>query len=283
MKICIILILLTFRILSQTNLSREIKDKILTPKNNPYIISSSIIIKGTKPTIIKAGCIFLFKPFTELDIQGPILIEGTQDSPVVFTSINDFYNEKSQVFPNIFDWNGILIRDNINGSVLLKNFIVSYSVYGIKSSTANIVIEKGLFKNNGQFHFTIKDKIENVLENTPYSYSPSILFKQQEKNKSNKALKVTMFSTGFAGIGAMGCFFLSANKFSTNYLKAEKQNDIKKFKNNRDLSLNWARTSGICGGALVVISSTIIILEKSKKINKRLSFFSDNYLITLDL
>ncbi len=115
---------------------------------------------------------FLFKPFTGLTVNGDLLVEGTQEHPVIFTSINDGeYNTAApKQLPNPFDWNGILVQRE-SGTVSLKNFSLRFSVYGIKSQVTDILIDNGLFRQNGQFHFTIRDKIQYVQDNIPFSYN----------------------------------------------------------------------------------------------------------------
>jgi hypothetical protein len=101
-------------------------------------------------------------------------VEGTREHPVIFTSIRDLSNnlqaEEGPAAP--FDWNGLTISVKA-GKVNLTNFLLSYSVFGIKSKKENIRIDNGLFFSNGQFHFTVDDRIQPVKDNFPYSYNTS--------------------------------------------------------------------------------------------------------------
>jgi hypothetical protein len=98
-------------------------------------------------------------------------VESSTDKPVIFTSINDGdFNPKSAQLPNPFDWNGIIVTRE-SGSVHMQNFQLRYSVYGIKSQNTMMTIQNGVFRQNGQFHFTMNDKIQYVQDNIPYSYN----------------------------------------------------------------------------------------------------------------
>jgi hypothetical protein len=162
---------ITFSGISETHLSDDIGGKILEPSGNPYIVDQDVVIAKNTKTVIKAGCVFLFKSFTGINIYGSMLVEGTQDDPVVFSSINDAnYNAEATQLPNAFDWNGIYISEE-SGGVKLRNFRLMYSVFGIKSKKDDITIQNGYFKQNGQFHFTINDNIHYVQDNISYSYN----------------------------------------------------------------------------------------------------------------
>ena len=112
---------------------------------------------------------FLFKNYAGLKVQGSLIIQGTKDEPVIFTSFNDRkYNPDAEVYPNAFDWNGISIEE-ATGTVELHHFILMYSVYGVKSKNEKILINSGLFANNGQCDVVIKDKMKVVLKDEPFS------------------------------------------------------------------------------------------------------------------
>jgi hypothetical protein len=153
--------------LAKTHLSGNIGGMTFTPSGNPYLVSDNIIIEPNKKTVIKAGCAFLFKEFSGMRVDGELIVKGTLDSPVVFTSANDsLFSQHAQQLANPFDWNGILITEKATG-VELSNFILAYSVYGIKSQKEKFSIINGTFKANGQFHVTVKDSIKPVVDGMP--------------------------------------------------------------------------------------------------------------------
>jgi len=174
--------LLGIMLYAETHITGDITGMTFESGGNPYIVEQDILVPTGNKAIIKEGCIFLFKPFTGLTVHGHLLVDGTQEQPVIFTSINDGeYNTASEQLPNPFDWNGILISRDA-GKVSLKNFSLRFSVYGIKSQNPNIQIDNGLFRQNGQFHFTINDKIQFVQDNIPYSFSDT----SQSSSKPDK-------------------------------------------------------------------------------------------------
>jgi hypothetical protein len=157
--------------IAETHLSGDIKAAALDSSGNPYIVDQDVVVPAGKKLVIKEGCVFLFKGFTGLNVSGQLHVAGTAKRPVVFTSVNDGdFNPKSDQLPNPFDWNGILVAKESAGA-MLENFNLRYSVYGVKSQTPNVSVQNGVFRQNGQFHFTINEKIQYVQDNIPFSYS----------------------------------------------------------------------------------------------------------------
>jgi hypothetical protein len=206
---------------AETHLSGDIKTAAIDSTGNPYIVDQDIVVPAGKKVTIKEGCIFLFKGFTGLNVSGQINVAGSAKHPVVFTSVNDGdYNPKSDQLPNPFDWNGMLIAKE-SGGALLEDFSLRYSVYGVKSQTANVSIRGGVFRQNGQFHFTINEKIQYVQDNIAYSYTAtpgeperagttvagegSAKPSQQQSKKSEKGrviFRYTSLGVGVVGIAA---------------------------------------------------------------------------------
>lgn len=165
-----ILIFLTITTYCETNLSGEIGSITFSPDGNPYIVGENITISENASVTARAGCVFLFKPFTGILVEGSLTVEGKPEKPVIFTSINDgLYSGNQSTAPNPFDWNGILISKNAS-AVSFFNFLLTYSVYGIKSQKEFIILSNGTFTNNGQFHFTINDNPKKVIDGIPYTY-----------------------------------------------------------------------------------------------------------------
>jgi hypothetical protein len=158
---------------AETRLSGEIQSTSFDASGNPYIVEKDILVPSGKKLAIKEGCVFLFSGFSGLNVSGSISVEGTEHKPVIFTCINDNeFNSKSQQLPNPFDWNGIIVSKE-SGSVHFQNFQLRYSVYGIKSQNTKMTLQNGLFRQNGQFHFTMNDKIQYVQDNISYSFNAS--------------------------------------------------------------------------------------------------------------
>lgn len=172
------IIIIVLKSYSETHIGGDISEMRFDIASNPYIVESDLVVQRGKKTIIPAGIIFLFKPFTGINVSGTLRVEGgTDGKEIIFTTINDTiynYNDTSEVKikPNPFDWNGIRILSTAAG-VYLENFILSYSVYGIQSETDDISVVNGIFRQNGQYHFTTRTesglKIFPVVDNIPFT------------------------------------------------------------------------------------------------------------------
>jgi len=217
---------LTMPISAETHLSGDITQPVIDSTGNPYIVDQDITIPANRQVKITQGCIFLFRNFAGLNLNGRLTVTGSEDHPVIFTSVNDSTcNVKSTQTPNPFDWNGILIAKE-SGATTMKNFALRYSVYGIKSQDTLVSLQHALFKQNGQFHFTINDKIQYVQDNIPYSYnvkepesSVAIKTTASQGNKNAKPDKsILRFSS--VGIGVIGC--AAGTYFLTQWLPLHK-------------------------------------------------------------
>lgn len=172
MKFSFLMVVLVYAsfIVAETRIKGDLTGMNLDESGNPFIVEQDIIVPNGQKVVIKEGCIFLFNPFTGLQVQGELKVQGTQEKPVIFTSIYDTYNKESPQLPNPFDWNGVLVARE-SGTVNFTNFELEYSVYGIKSQNPGIKIQNGIFKQNGQFHFTLMDKIQFVQDNISYTFN----------------------------------------------------------------------------------------------------------------
>jgi hypothetical protein len=251
MKKCLLALLLVAGIVSlhaETHLSGDIRQGSLDASGNPYIVDKDATVPAGKQLSIKEGCVFLFNGFTGLNILGDLSVEGSDQRPVIFTTVNDNdFNPKSQQLPNPFDWNGIIIAKE-SGSIHLQNFQLRYSVYGIKSQNPVMTLQNGVFRQNGQFHFTMDDKIQYVQDNIPYSYNISSSGEKPaagevlEKKKSSKKtatsntrniIRYSSLGIGVIGIVAGTIFAIQEN---STYTKTQDP----KYKSNAALFNEWS-------------------------------------------
>jgi len=155
---------------AETHIAGDISKISFDRSASPYVVDRDITVPAGTTATINQGCALLFNQFCGIQVQGCLKVLGTSSDPVVFSSINDVeVNPASRQLANPFDWNGILLARESKGSVL-QNFALRYSVYGIKAQTEDLAIQNGLFRQNGQFHFTINEKIQYVQDNIPFSY-----------------------------------------------------------------------------------------------------------------
>ncbi|HEX2956709.1 MAG TPA: hypothetical protein VHO70_07750 [Chitinispirillaceae bacterium] len=267
---------------ADSKLSGRIHDMILVVEENPYVITDNVIVPAGKKLVISSGCVLLFKPFTGISVEGELEVKGTAEKPVVFTSENDTrYNSASSQFPNPFDWNGIII-DQSAGSIQLSNFSIKYSVYGLKSYKEDIVINDGVFGNNGQSNLTVFETMKNVPDGIPYSYrlEPRLSRKvlssdnpdnanaqviQNESNKKNVSIyKIGTYGCAGAGLVCLGIttYFVSrviANQ--NNYLSSTTASDIDLYKSMRNSSAIYATVSAV--PTLLFAGGTLFFIKKS--------------------
>ncbi|MBN1576115.1 MAG: hypothetical protein JW913_06165 [Chitinispirillaceae bacterium] len=249
---------------AETHITGDITGMTFESGGNPFIVEQDILIPAGNKAVIKEGCVFLFKPFTGLAVHGHLLVDGTQEQPVIFTSINDGeYNTTSEQLPNPFDWNGILVSRE-SGTVSLKNFCLRFSVYGIKSQNTNIQIDNGLFRQNGQFHFTINDKIQFVQDNLAYSYSgagesaatpdkpvvPDKPGQPGNKKESTKTVKIIRYSCLGAGIAGTVVGVVYGIKTGIHYTAwNEKSKSGQTYDDNKERSTFWSNVTGTIIGS----------------------------------
>jgi len=222
-------VVIVFSVTGQTHLTGDISETVFDPEGNPYIVEKDIVIPQGKELRIPAGCVFLFKPFTGLTVEGGLIVEGTEQLPVFFSSIHDDeFNPNTEKLPAAFDWNGILIERSSSG-VELAHFELAYSVFGLKSLSRQLVINSGVFHDNGQFHFTIHGEIQPVKDAKPFYFNFTPAKEQSEQSamspeKKKKIIWTTTGSTlfvGGAGLIAAGyeVFYKDALKYKDRYQK----------------------------------------------------------------
>jgi hypothetical protein len=261
-------LLLSLPLYAQTTLTGKIGDKTIDKSGSPFIVTDNIIVPEGKTLTIKEGSVLLFKSFTGLIIEGSLVVEGSLDKPVRFTTENDCaYNSNSKQLPNPFDWNGILITKKAK-FVKLSNFVLEYSVYGVRSQKEEFIICNGTFTRNGQFHVTVNDAIKNVVDDIPYNFG-KVLNEKTNPNLDKSRTEATItwrkpvgFGLGIAGLAAIGVggyFLYLSNDYNSKYKAAGIQSQIDKFYTKKNSSLTTANiclvggvVSSACGIALIL-------------------------------
>jgi hypothetical protein len=275
-RLIFLLFLCSLSIHAQDTLSGNIGGMVFESSKGPFIVKDNITIEEGKTTAIKAGCVFLFRPFTGIAVNGSLSVEGSPQSPVVFTSCSDNkYASDAKEKATDFDWNGIHISSHA-GAVNFSNFTLTYSVYGIKSQKENIVLNTALFNANGQFHFTINDKMQNVTAGIPFNYEKKtaepIKNITTEKSGFKKALPVLVGATGLAtGAAAIVSFIISNNAANDykNEIDPNKQNSLKRKRTS-------FQTTGIvltCISTICIPLSAVLYIRNKNQSEKSLSIY----------
>jgi hypothetical protein len=276
MKNILVLIMALFLPIQSANLSGDISGLQLNDTSTPYIIEQDIFIPEGKSVVLKEGVVFLFSPFTGFQVNGSLSIEGSESKPVVFSSISDSeYTNKVSQPAAPFDWNGIIISAK-SKNIEMSNFTLRFSVYGIKSQNPDITIRNGLFSQNGQFHFTINDKIESVIENASFSYNSikipnhemkpdkpvtSKVIKPVETTvKKHQALKFVCLGIGCTGVVAGIVGAVTLNDSWQNWVETSQNPEKYQYYNKakKDFYKKASLTSG--GTVLAVLGFTGFIL-----------------------
>ena len=262
-------------VLSQTSLSGNIGGMTLDQSGNPFIVSDNITIPSAKSVTIHEGCVFLFKAFTGIIIYGSLSVEGSLDKPVVFTTINDKkYNLQSNQLPNPFDWNGILITARAE-KVKLSNFVLEYSVYGIRSQKEELVISNGTFSQNGQFHFTINDVVKPVVDNMPFNFGELNLETNSSKNDPHaqwrKPFSISIGAVGIAALGVAGYFFYQKNDYVSRYTRATTQSEMNDLIGRQKSAIRNSIIGVVAGGILLPVGVTMYLLDEHSRKSRQLS------------
>lgn len=268
MKRILLIINLLFLQVYSTSLSGDISGIQFNDTSTPYIIENDIFIPEGKTVVLKEGVVFLFSQFTGLQVDGNLFVLGKENKHVIFSSVNDSeYMKKTNQPAAPFDWNGIIISTK-SKNVELTNFILRYSVYGIKSQNPDISILNGTFYQNGQFHFTINDKIEPVNENSSFCYNSFKIAEPEKKlnnsvirgdNKpvvtkepKNSRIKFLCLGIGCAGVIAGTVGGLTLNDSWQNLIESSQKPDKYKYYS-KAKSRYYGRVILTSGGALLAV------------------------------
>jgi parallel beta-helix repeat protein len=172
-RVCFILLTLIFSIFSFANtiLFHPVKatyvegyitlDTIWTLVDSPFIISNEITVCSNATLTIEPGVQVRFGGFFNINIEGRLIAEGTENKVIRFTS--------NQLEPETGAW-GTLNFNSIQESSL-SNCIIEYGLNGITVENGRVNIQECIIRYNSENGVTILDgyvNIENceVLNNT---------------------------------------------------------------------------------------------------------------------
>jgi hypothetical protein len=263
---------------ARTDLSGNISAMTISAEGNPFVVKDNIIIPKNGHMTITQGCQMFFKPYTGIIVEGSLSIDGTPEERVLFTSINDSMSEEKTNQPaNPFDWNGILVTKQAQ-NISLRNFVIKYSVYGIKSQNANMTIDNGIFNGNGQFNCTVNDKIMPVVDNLAFNYEngkrDDSTPKPQKVRKSSLLLPVTIgvtAVTGAAALGLMGYYLQQRSASISSYDKATTQIARSDYIEKINLNTRNAVIYGVTGGVLLGTAGVLGVVYYNEKKEQKVS------------
>jgi hypothetical protein len=161
--------------------------KVLEDRGKPYLVTSDVYVSPGKTARIDPGVVILFRNFTGLHVEGRLVVEGTPERPIVFSSEFDMtFNPASTLHANPYDWNGITIHENGLGSSF-SHAKLMYSVFGINSLTKYFKLEKMFFLNNGRSDLVIEGK-DQAIAKQPITYGLTI----DDARKDGVPVKILM-------------------------------------------------------------------------------------------
>ena len=165
---------------------RELKTQTLTKAGSPYCFDIVLSVPKTETLTIEAGTVIKFGKVAEsyyrhgvsFTIVGKMFVNGTKDSPVVFTSIyddiemGDTNNDGHFTEPNPGDWNKVHFFSNSESKIKYAVF-----KYGAHKSPYMINIEKGAdisitnstFKNSGGHGISMHKSLNQFRFNKIYN------------------------------------------------------------------------------------------------------------------
>jgi hypothetical protein len=146
--------------------------------------------------------------------------------------------------------------------------MLSYSVYGIKSMQAGLVIENGVFRQNGQFHFTVNESIKPVQDNFPYSYNADKKIKGSAVRKPARPLKIASVCTGVAGVAcaiAAVPFFSKAARANSDGNNARLQADIEAARKRESSAIVSASVLAGSAGLLLPTAVVLYMVDDNRK------------------
>jgi len=252
-----------FSLSAKTHITGDIGGKTLVKKESPYIVTDNLIVSEGEKTVIEAGTILLFNSFSGIEISGDFYVEGTVEEPVIFTSINDgSINTSAEKLPGDFDWNGIVINKGAS-TVKMRNFELSYSVYGIKSQKKDVVLINAVFKQNGQFNFTINEDIMMVKDKISYSYDVKEIrkeLKRKERPKWKIPVCVGLGAVAVTGVCLAVVGKSNADKYQEKYAVGD--SDAVQYKEKRDNAIVLRNVGIICAISGTVGFSVSFFIKK---------------------
>jgi hypothetical protein len=156
-------------VLCQTLIGGDLNRIHFDPRLNPYIVEKNLTLSHGRKAKIPAGCVFQFKPFTSIIINGNLEVAGTTALPVFLTSINDQrFAQTYSVAPTPFDWNGISVSEQ--GTIKLSYTHIQFAINGLNAPRSAVMLNRCQFSHNGRFHVALSGEVFPIKDNEPVSF-----------------------------------------------------------------------------------------------------------------
>lgn len=114
-------------VLSRMQGGKLSQDAVWTPgSGEPYVVTAHLTVANGVTLTLKAGTVLKFESGVRLQVDGTLKVEGTEATPVTFTS--------NSASPAAGDWSGIRINGGAT-DVVIDHAVIEYAVNGILFNT----------------------------------------------------------------------------------------------------------------------------------------------------
>lgn len=143
-------------------------------ENNVYIAEGDLTVPKGLTLTINPGVIVKFHGEYSFIVDGDLLVAGTPDQKVIFTSFADDHaggdtnKDGIESGPTPLDWNGILVR-NSKATVRLKNVKISNCLRPLSSSASDVWLDSLFTEGNSISSVYIAADTVGIADGTAFS------------------------------------------------------------------------------------------------------------------
>jgi hypothetical protein len=154
-------------------LSGDISNVIFDTLQKIYHAEASLIIPEGSNVTIPGGIVILFNSGTSFSIKGRCTVSGSEQTPVVLSSINDpvFNPSSSSAAP--FDWNGLNIFNSAT-EVILQYVTIKYAKYPLVSKAPSLQLIGVQRSQTASTDFIINQDTLSVVADKNFDFPPPL-------------------------------------------------------------------------------------------------------------
>jgi len=116
-------------------ISGDISSVMFDTLQKTYFVTDDIEVPKGKKVLIPAGTVLLFNLSTSFRINGSCTFDGTENAPVILSSIRDHqFNSNARSTALLNDWTGIIITDS-SSEVTFNHVSIKYAIFPLVSKT----------------------------------------------------------------------------------------------------------------------------------------------------
>jgi parallel beta-helix repeat protein len=145
----------------------------------PYGVHGMVTIDTGAVLTINPGCVVKFNYSSGFIVKGTLIAQGTDTTPVTFTSY--------QFTKSRGDWNWVEFTDG-QGSVMSR-MVIEYAGTAIKANSGSPLIENNVIRNIGERGVSLYDSQAQVLNNTISNASEGIYIENSNPVVENNTIE----------------------------------------------------------------------------------------------